>query len=49
LTGFVRNTPMRSIFEEESHLDSVSERSLESSRHGNGTTDSMDGHDVHEA
>lgn len=34
LTGFVRNTALRSISEEDAHMDSVSDRSLESSRHG---------------
>jgi len=47
LQGFVRNMPLRSISEEDSHLDSVSERSLENSRHGGeltglSTTDSID-------
>ncbi|CAJ1966557.1 unnamed protein product [Cylindrotheca closterium] len=51
LTGFVRNMPLRSISEDDSHLDSVSERSLESSRHGDGqaglsTTASMDNDDT---
>lgn len=51
LTGFVRNMPLRSISEEDGHLESVSEKSLETSRHGNGlsTTDSMDEHEEHHA
>jgi len=54
LTGFVRNMPLRSISEDDSHLDSVSEKSLESSRHGDvaaalSTTDSMDDTMAHHA
>jgi len=33
LSGFVRNMPLRSIIEDDNHMESLSERSLESSRH----------------
>lgn len=46
LQGFVRNMPLRSINEEESHADSISERSLDNSKHvghsGLSTTESID-------